>query len=485
MITLNDTPLEDKQAIFLVRITFDNSALYCAYPQDITLSSNTYSAAIIQDRSIEAIEKEVDPEEHGGIGSVGRFSFSIARYGSNTLIDDFFNDFYPATSAKYISSRKVEVGIIWEGETLESAITWIWEGYVEDYSYNDSQISLFCVEYDEFEYRNLPYYKLQDSFDNGISYFTSAPQDNYGSAVPILYGSFQVDTMDVSGTNYPRPYKKPLAPLVCVDEYDYKFILASHEVNAINYPPYKYSMESSTSFGSTNNNTTPDLYRYNDELGYFINIYNFDLASVAVQQTSSNGVGGATFYLKETGTNYDIYGDTVIYFDKVTNKADAIKKISNDSNTSYVTLDAGEYILPTFERNDQDNVYGYGDITTNSYIVLIAVLKPAVNMTVRLSSTPEGSGVTKFNDASLTGGTTYYMEHSIDIYSADNWKNVFTCEYKIENRSGTAGDLLYVYQVWLGIYRFTIEGFRRELKQFVNVNYPKLRLKLKGGGLAP
>jgi hypothetical protein len=76
------------------------------------------------------------------------------------------------------------------------------------------------VEYDELASKQLPYYTVQKDVDNGISCFANAPDDAYGQAIPILYGT--------SGSFDLTINKYTLWPTVRISNFNVEYIATSH-----------------------------------------------------------------------------------------------------------------------------------------------------------------------------------------------------------------------------------------------------------------
>lgn len=239
MITFNQTAGDDKDIIWIIRINLDTEYMYLSTAEDkITLSGTDYDGKILRmgnDRypAISNLDKSIDVTGGGGIGSIGNIMFELARYTSYdngvTVYDDFFNDFYPATGKKVLTGKEVKIGICWTGATLESEITYFWTGYIDSYSWTDTALRLFCLEYAELKPVQLPPYKIQTDIDNGISYYETAPDDNYGTAIPIVYGDFTTINGSLGLYN--------LVPTIKTDNKEFKYKITSHickEITAVN-----------------------------------------------------------------------------------------------------------------------------------------------------------------------------------------------------------------------------------------------------------
>ena len=171
MRTINMTAENDNDIAWLIKITRGADTWKFA-TKDITLSSNLWDGkalAINNNRfSMNEIGKRINIPSGGTLGEISTITFSFIRYGANTFINTFFNEFYPATSGLILVAMDVEVGMVWDSSTSEADITWIYKYNVEEYGYSDTLINLICSEFSDFEYFNLPYYRVQTEFDNPL-----------------------------------------------------------------------------------------------------------------------------------------------------------------------------------------------------------------------------------------------------------------------------------------------------------------------------
>ena len=215
---------EDNEIVWLVRIT-DGTNTYRLATEAITLSTNAYDGDALSINSsrfsFNEFGKRINIVEGGTVGEISSVTFSFKRNASNSLLADFFNEFYPATSGKNLIAQKVEVGIIWRGSTDEDEVTWLYAYGVNNYSYDQSNINLTCSEFAEFENIMLPFYEVQKDYDNGISYTKAVEDDAYGQPIPIVYGSLATTTFGEGSAI--------LAPTVLFDKTKATVKIASHE----------------------------------------------------------------------------------------------------------------------------------------------------------------------------------------------------------------------------------------------------------------
>jgi len=217
------TATNDNNIVWLVKITRAGTSWRFA-TENITLSSNVWDgeALGINDNrfSLNEVGKRINIPGGGTMGEISTVTFTFSRYTDNTFINTFFNEFYPATAGLVLVAMDVEVGIVWDSATTESQITWLHKYNIEEYQYNDSQINLVCAEFSDFEFFNIPYYKVQVEYNNGVSYYPEASEQAIGKNIPICYGRLEMPLNIV-------PFNSNCCPLVKVGEK--KFLLSSHE----------------------------------------------------------------------------------------------------------------------------------------------------------------------------------------------------------------------------------------------------------------
>ena len=323
MLSLNQSVSTDSNLVWVVKILGDSTTYrFTTRIGGITLSGNAYDAGVIWggNEGVSPIRESIGMGSGGGIGQVSSFILKIARYSANTGVDGFFNEFYPATSGARLVSREVNVGFCWVGATAESEVNWFKKYYIEDYLYNPTQIELYCVEYRELEMVELPYYKVQKDFNNGVSYFTNAPEDNLSLPLPILYGIFA--TVDFHLTSF------SLAPTVCVDKTSLRYIIATHKLNV----------------------TTSDDYLYQ----YLPQIFN----CMILQPSNGSTVNVDTrsevrLYAPGRVVDDTIYGQLYIQFNQLGTKS-TINDIGNAADSdadTYVVVPSGETLAVKAESN--------------------------------------------------------------------------------------------------------------------------------------
>ena len=228
MRTINQTPGTENQIVWLIRINMDDGTYVYFDDSPITLSGVTFSGSIISYGSMSDFGSDTDVLLGGGLGSMDHFNFAISRYtvyndGTNTL-QAFFNDWYPATGKPVLTSKEVDLGIVWNtGSATLSNVTWLKNYRISDYSYNTGNAFINCLEPDELSGVQVPRHKVQTKYDNGISYFPNAPEDIIDSPIPVLYGDFSTVNLEYS--------THKLAPAIAVDKDKFTYLVCSHIVN--------------------------------------------------------------------------------------------------------------------------------------------------------------------------------------------------------------------------------------------------------------
>lgn len=194
MRTLAMTAGADNTLIWIIRINMDDGTYLYFADSEIVLSGITFSGKIISYGSMSEMGSMIDVLGGGSIGSVDHFSFAISRYtvyndGVNSL-QAFFNDWYPATSKPILTSKEIDLGLVWSNATTTGEITWLKNYLVSDYSYDTGNAYINCIEPDELKGKLVPYYKVQEDSDDGISYTTEATEEMIEKVIPIVYGDF-------------------------------------------------------------------------------------------------------------------------------------------------------------------------------------------------------------------------------------------------------------------------------------------------------
>jgi len=335
MLTMNQTPGTDNKAILVLKIELEDRALYFSDTLDkITLSGIDFDGKVLYKGSLSDLTEYVDISEGGGIGTVGHFSFSIARYNTYTGTSNFINDFFPATGQPLLTSKTVDVGIVWTGATSLEDITWLKRYGIEDHSWSDTQLNLSCIEFDELAATMLPYYRIQDQVPNDVSYNTDLTDETRGKTIPIIYGDFTELNLEYGEAN--------LSPAVRAGK-GFSFIVASHLCKETT---------------STNR-----LYEHLSEVNAYLSIYGADVS--IVNKWNLHRVD------MNTHRDINLYGELILKPSFATSEygflspSDAANCMDG-SDTSFMTLQAGQQVGLVLPANIPSNLFGDTDGTVNS-----------------------------------------------------------------------------------------------------------------------
>lgn len=283
--------------------------------RDINLTNNYSGQLLNKNNYISEIPFNSTILEGGGTGSVTSFNFSISRYVSDTNLDGFINEFYPSTDGGFIVGRVIDFGLCWIGATADTDITWLFRGRVIDYTYLQRQLNFVVFQESELTNKEIPYYTIQKTFNNGVSYYLNAPTENYGINIPIVYGSFNL-------TSLPFDIKQ-FSPSPCIDKRYLMFIQASHKLYSQNHPGY-----------------TNSLFRYIDGLDTYMIMIPDNGTS-----TNNNYLSKVQLYAQTRAANESIYGTLYLVPKGIGQTSDIndIEDILNDTDTTYVVVnDADE-----------------------------------------------------------------------------------------------------------------------------------------------
>lgn len=467
--SLNMSAGNDNAIIWLVKIT-DGTNTYKFATESITLSTNAWDGealAINENRfSIGEIGKRINIIEGGTIGEPATTGFGIARYKSNALINSFFDEYYPATSGKLLVGQKVEIGIIWNTATLESEITWLYDYNIEDYGYNPSLINITCTEFSEFENNNLPFYKIQKDTDNGVSYFLSAPEDNYGLFLPFVYGDFT--QWKALGVPDEDEYWQ-LAPTVCVNETKLDFVIATHQCKAL--------------FAGANDT----LFKWVDNAETFMVIQPSDGAA-----TNRVYLTKIELYQAVRTPSTRILGDIILRPTVIGGESE-VSDIYNAIDNSYVTYfelsNAAGSSLAAFKI---DSNISYGDLGMlgpgNADIQLIVywTCDAAANRDIRLRYFHPGLAVPAYSAgagvATETSADVYptfestilsmgdYTGTKIDAILPWTIDELLSLEFVVENLTAyTSGEKIYIHDCHIHLGNILVSQIAPKIK----IPYPK------------
>ena len=197
MRSLSMTAGNDNTIVWVFQILLDSTTIYLS-TQDISLT-NSYDGKVLMFNQYDETVSDGEISYSGGISVLGSMNMIISSETDNTNFDSWFNEYYPNNST-YLMNRKVKLGIVWNTATSDSQITWLSELKIIDYKYADRRTELTLDANNEFVNVNIPYYTIQDNYDDGISYIDFASSDEKNTVIPVLYGDFSVTGIGINYT---------------------------------------------------------------------------------------------------------------------------------------------------------------------------------------------------------------------------------------------------------------------------------------------
>lgn len=451
MITLNQTTGNNNGTIWVLKINTD-TPIYLA-TRDLSLT-NTYDGQVLNyENYLTELSYESSIKGSGGTGAVTSFGFSISRHISNTALDGFFNEFYPATSGVYLTSRIVQIGVCWVGASADTDITWLFAGRVISYDFEQREMNVLVFQESEITNKEIPYYSIQKDFDNDISYFVGAPDDSYGMTIPILYGDFTQGTtqegVETGGQYY--------APAICVGKRGHRYIVCSHkafytaDVHALlgNQEYIFIYLENVNSYMWVKNETASDSSTDNYGTSYVINM----------KDRAGKLIGYLSVRLTELSALSDV--------DNVDNAID------NDI-TTYTELDAvgtgdAKLALRAIGSLSTSDV-GFLGFTVDDIGVTFRVSSDSANARdVRTYySNPNVSVPTGSNTDDSISGTSSLINHfhtfgnstTAKIDASLPWRidEVLSLDFVIMNRNTTPGEKIRVYGGFVDFYNIIVHN---------------------------
>lgn len=477
MITLNQTAGDNNETIWVLKINTSTPILVSTKALTIADADEnviTYDGqALNRNNYISDITQNSTVQGGGGTGSVSSYSFSISRYVNNTSLDGFFDEFYP-NGTEYLTSKIVDLGIVWAGATLDTDITWLFRGRVIDYSYEQRQLNLTVFQESEISNKEIPYYSIQKDFNNGVSYYPNAPKESIGIDIPIVYGSFNIFN-PVPNTTTGAKAGIALTPAYLVDPSKLEYIICSHQVKTISWNQHGKT-------GDTNL-----LFKYLSGVDNYMMCFKVgDSAS-----SYSNSVVKYSFSFMFTISR--IYADLYIQLTQVsgiTTQSDVIDAIDDDP-TTYSQIDRFEItatnsIALNIEGNESTSNVGYFKSDAGSISVIFAIKLEddstgnyRIGITNNTLATPASVDT---GTVSMAGSTI--LEKVADLSGVTSIKQSTTLPWTIEELSdleynvinfgaNTVGKKINVYYGYLKIININVTGSKLSGKGWIKT--PNIR----------
>jgi hypothetical protein len=410
--------------------------------RDLSLDSTFDGQVLNYDNYLTDLSYESSIRESGGTGAVTNFSFSVSRHVSNTSLDGFFNEFYPATSGVYLSSVIVQIGICWVGATADTDITWLFSGRVISYDFEQRRLNVTVFQESEITNKEIPYYAVQKDFNNGISYFTFAPQESYGMTIPIAYGDLTLGMPTPAFVDTKFTYSN-LSPCIKISKSKDGYISASHKV-----------------FGTVGTDAGWDttdavVFYYISELSAYMAVYNRDASA----DSYANTYAGHIQYLQNTRGLENLRGLLRVKLTEISKYSDVeIDETVDIDESNYVEIDDGEIYavkmggqpstgsignLSNFLNSDisvhfyvSNDGSGTYDLAIDYYNTTVA--SPAGTSTSESVSTAE--------DKYHSFGTSTTAKKDAEAWTIEE---LAALDYRLTNNSGTGGNKIRVYYAFV------------------------------------
>lgn len=433
MITLNQTALNDNQVIWVIKVTLDSSYLYFSDTTDkVTLSGTDFDGKVILKDSLSDITESIDILNGGGIEQVSSFSFGIARYNNYTGASNFFNDIYP----EVISGRTVDFGVCWVGAATLGEITWLKQFYVYRTGYENNVINVDCEEKEELSSINLPYYKIQKDYDNGVSYYWGADKNVYGRIIPLLYG---LPCVGGAGS----VVDKRLIPAIWIHKQYMKYKIASHPCKAVANDggafinKYVSSVQSYLGFYTTSQAVVNSLS------GCEIRVYN-TIATVARINRSIS-------------FRHDIIGSII------SANVEDPDKVFDDDGSTYCIVPAGSKLALAYnDKISLEMIAGTFTSCQAKYVITWSSNSASLRTLEVYGYFPWNgkTGVkTSFTCSSTTSQdneTLLLLQPVTSIQLKEILSQAFSSEYIAENKNTTAGEDIRIHNIYS--YYYNIRG---------------------------
>ena len=429
--------------------------------QDLTLD-NTYDGQVLNfnDR-LSNIDEFIDIQSSGSIGGVSSYTFTVARHTSNTKFDGFFNEFSPAFDGGNLSSRDCELGIVWNTASTDTEITWLMRGRIVDYRFEPRKMIITILQSTEIDARPLPFYSVQKDFDNEVSFFPNAPDENYGLTIPIVYGE---------RSNWqPLIAKFNFSPCVLVDAGKMKFIIASHKVNAIS--------DGTVISGVTL--TGSNVFKYVDGLDTYMATY----------KNSGNGTSNSNTDIRNTISMFDsiVAGENLLglmqrELTQTSSYSDVdVQNMINKDNTDFTIIDTTEIAAAKLSGSVSTSDIGYLSLADADVAIKFVIssneASPAGDrdFTIGLNNltlaSPPNLNSSSGTYTSGLGSELVTHNFGTDIGAAYKkevsvpWtiEEVTNLDFFIQNDDVDAGDVIRVIHGYLDLFNIEVIAFLKKL----------------------
>lgn len=421
---------------------------------------NTYDGEVLSfSERLSNIDESMDILSSGSISGVSTYTFTVARHISNTKFNSWFDEFYPSTDGGGLISKDCEIGLVWSTASNDTEITWLMRGRIIDYRFEPRKMTFTILQSTEIDSRPIPYYTVQKDFDNEVSFFTNAPDENYGLTIPIVYGN-RSDWRPIIWTFR-------LSPCVLVDKEKMTFIVSSHKVDAASTGVVLGSI---TLTGS-------NVFKYISGLDTYMACY----------KTSGNGSANSNTDIRHTISMFDsisagnnLLGWIITRLTTPSSYSDvAQEKMLNFITTDFTDLDSSEVVAAKLAGSVSTSETGYLSLTAADVAIEFSVksneASPAGDRLYEVGfnnltlSSPPNLSVT---NATFTNGvSTSIIKHEFGADSTNKKESSFpwtmeevtNLDYFVENDDVNVGDLLKVQYGNIRLFNIEVVAFLKKL----------------------
>ena len=413
--------------------------------QTLSLTNTWDGQALNFNDRVSDIDSFIDTGSSGTIGGVSAYVFTISRYSDNGKFDGFHEEFYPAFDGGTLSSRDCEIGVVWNTASTDTEITWLMRGRIIDYQYTPRKMILTVLQSTEIDSRPLPYYFIQKDFDNGVSYFANAPEENVGAAIPIVYGEHQTRNLVEDWATF--------SPGILIDEEKNSVLVASHKLGSIG-----------AGTGLT------EVYKSIPSLNTYMT-----LASGSEVTTNNDIIS----YHSITDTPDDLTGtmDIVLRAQSSYSGVTGISNVIDADSTNFMTIDAAERLALRVGGTASTADVGWLGVTDGFIILKYKVESGSGtnrDWTMGVNNlnygTPPNLDPTPSTGTITGGAAATEISHSFaaetgmkkDLVIPWSIEEICNLEYYIINDDVNGGDLIKIYYAKVRLAPIRVSGIGRK-----------------------
>ena len=215
----NGIAAQNNQNLFVIfKVELDGGVIerWSYIRSTIVSGDGTYNDRIIKRGNLGSTNKTAGFEDGGGLGSIDTISI-VFKSGND------FNNYYPGNS-NYLINRKISIGIVYGASVASTDVTWFFYGRISSVEYDYTEMRIGIDDYSEFYNHELPFYSIQTTNNDGVSYFPNVAKEHIGKSIPIVYGDFSWDKTSL------LPITSTGVPAYTVSPQTYKQIICSHKI---------------------------------------------------------------------------------------------------------------------------------------------------------------------------------------------------------------------------------------------------------------